>query len=24
VGKPPDGLEEMLIWITDSTYRLEE
>jgi len=24
VGKPPDGLEEMLIWITDSTYQLEE
>lgn len=24
VGKPPDGLEEMLIWITDSTYELEK
>jgi len=24
VGKPPEGLEEMLIWITDNTYQLEE
>lgn len=22
VGKPPDGLEETLVWITDNTYRL--
>jgi hypothetical protein len=24
VGKPPEGLDEMLIWITDNTYKLEE
>jgi len=24
VGKPPDGLDEMLIWITDKTYELEK
>ncbi len=24
VGKPPDGLDEMLIWITDNAYELEE
>jgi len=24
VGKPPEELEEMLIWITDNTYQLEE
>jgi hypothetical protein len=24
VGKPPEGLEEMLIWITDNTYKLQE
>ena len=23
VGKPPEGLEEMLIWITDESYELE-
>jgi hypothetical protein len=23
VGKPPEGLEEMLIWITDASYELE-
>jgi hypothetical protein len=22
IGKPPEGLEEMLVWITDSAYRL--
>ena len=22
VGKPPEGLQEMFVWITDSTYRL--
>jgi len=22
VGKPPDGLNEVLVWITDNTYRL--
>ena len=22
VGKPPDELEEILVWITDNTYRL--
>jgi len=24
VGKPPEGLEEMLIWITDNAYQLEQ
>jgi hypothetical protein len=24
VGKPPEGLDDMLIWITDETYQLEE
>jgi hypothetical protein len=24
VGKPPDGLDEMVVWITDNTYQLEE
>jgi hypothetical protein len=24
VGRPPDGLDEMLIWITDNAYELEE
>jgi hypothetical protein len=24
VGKPPDGLEEALVWITDHTYELEK
>lgn len=24
VGKPPEGLDEMLIWITDKTYQLED
>jgi hypothetical protein len=22
VGKPPDELDEVLVWITDNTYRL--
>jgi len=22
VGKPPEGLDEILVWITDNTYRL--
>jgi hypothetical protein len=22
VGKPPKGLEELFVWITDHTYRL--
>ena len=24
VGKPPEGLDETLIWITDETYQLEK
>jgi hypothetical protein len=22
VGKPPEGLEEVFVWITDNSYRL--
>ena len=24
VGKPPEGLDEQLIWITDEAYQLEK